>query len=729
MPTFDSTLQSTAQPSAVSTLHPDTFQDARKVEESSKVEGSSGVKATPWFVFAMATLLGAFLVFQVQPVISKCVLPWFGGTPAVWTTCLLFFQVLLFGGYLYAHCLRRFLPPAVQGVVHLGLLIVAAFSLPIHPSDAWKPIGTEDPTWTLLMLLAAHVALPYFVLSSTGPLVQAWLSYEKQDRSVYRLYALSNAGSLVALLSYPFVVEPWLSVSQQSQFWSLAFCLFVIVDGWIAIGLFRRRSRQQANVSSDTSVNAECSAIHPAAYCTWVALPAFASMMLLVITTHVCQDIAVIPFLWVVPLSLYLMTFIISFDSPTWYRPKLIAGMTALAFVVIGIIDWAPASARMPIEAVSYLFILFGVCLLCHGETARSQPSTNHLTLYYALISCGGAIGGLTIAVACPFLFQDYRELPVAMLVSMGIVAMAFMNARTWMAKSCDWKSSRFLSVGISCLVLVVSGWTLANERSDTIDQRRNFFGVLRVEQDERRIQLVHGNTIHGVQLRGENHATATSYYGTQSGIGQTIQRMQREQPCLQMGVVGLGCGVLATYGREEDTMDLFEINSAVVDIAKEHFTFLRDCSSSVRHVLGDGRLLLEREDDAKYDLLVLDAFSSDAIPAHLLTLEAMQLYRSKLKPDGVLAIHLSNNHLDLVPLTHRLARHIGLDSREVRSQADEVTCTRSARWVIATARSETFWDDESMATAIEPTHEILDQAPFWTDQHHNLASVLNWTL
>ena len=689
---------------------------------------SNAKNSTPWGVFAIATLLGAFLVFQVQPVISKCVLPWFGGTPAVWTTCLLFFQVLLFGGYLYAHCLRRFLPPAIQGVVHLGLLLVAAWSLPIQPSNAWKPVGSEDPTWALLMLLSAHVALPYFVLSSTGPLVQAWLSYESEDRSVYRLYALSNAGSLVALLSYPFIVEPWLSVSQQSLFWSLAFCLFVIVDGWIAIGLLRRR-RSNSSVVSSQSTPRENSVIQPVHFATWIALPAFASMMLLVITTHVCQDIAVIPFLWVVPLSLYLMTFIISFDSPNWYRPKLIAALTALAFVMIGLVDFAPASARMPIEAVSYLTILFGVCLLCHGETARCQPSTNHLTLYYALISCGGAIGGLTIAVACPLLFQDYRELPIAMLVSMGIVAVSFMSARTWMAKSCDWKVSRFLTYGISALVLIISGWTLASQRTDTIEQRRNFFGVLRVEQDARRVQLVHGNTIHGVQLLGQNHATATSYYGTQSGIGKTILRMQSEQPELKIGVVGLGCGVLATYGREADSLDLFEINSAVVDIAKEHFTFLKDCPSKVEHLLGDGRLLLEREDDQQYDLLVLDAFSSDAIPAHLLTIEAMKLYQSKLKENGVLAIHLSNNHLDLVPLTHRLARNVSMDSREIHSTGDEQTCTRSARWVIATARRDSFWQDDSMSVATKPTQQVIDNAPLWTDQYHNLASVLNWSL
>lgn len=697
-------------------------------------------KSTPWFVFASATLLSAFLVFQIQPVISKCVLPWFGGTPAVWTTCLLFFQVLLFGGYLYAHCLRHFFTPAIQGAIHLVLLIAAAWSLPIQPSDAWKPIGTEDPTWTLLGLLAAHVALPYFVLSSTGPLVQAWLSYENDDESVYRLYALSNAGSLVALLSYPFLVEPWLSVSHQSLVWSLAFCAFVLVDGWIAIGLFRRDSFVGEQIEKPNDVQPEQRAGQSLAgdqivastltqWIAWVALPAFASIMLLVITSHVCQDIAVIPFLWVVPLSLYLLTFIISFDSPTWYRPKLIATMTAMAFAMIGLAEFVPATVRMPVEASSYLLILFGVCLLCHGETARCKPPARQLTLYYALISCGGAIGGLTIAILCPLLFHDYSELPIALLVSMGIVAMSFLAARSWLAKSCQWRSIQTMAYGVSALIVIASAWTLTTQRADTIAQERNFFGVLRVEQDHRRVQLVHGNTIHGVQLLGDRNTVPTSYYGTQSGVGKVIARMQSDDESLQIGVVGLGCGVLAAYGREADALDLFEINSAVVAIAEKHFSFLEQCPSKIQHLLGDGRLLLERQADKKYDLLVLDAFSSDAIPAHLLTIEAMRLYQSKLKENGILAIHLSNNHLDLVPLTHRLSRMIGMDSREIRSVGDETTCTRAARWVIATGRQPTFWNHELLADATRPTESALKTAPLWTDQHHNLASVLNWSL
>lgn len=685
-------------------------------------------QTTSWFVFAGATLLGAFLVFQVQPVISKCVLPWFGGTPAVWTTCLLFFQVLLFAGYLYAHCIRRFLPPALQGIVHLVLLCAAAWSLPIAPSDAWKPVGTEDPTWALLWLLTAHVALPYFVLSSTGPLVQAWLSYENQSESVYRLYALSNVGSLVALLSYPFVVEPLLSIEQQSVFWSLAFYAFVVVDGWLAICLLRRR-KGNSTINNEESAEGQSvlTKLGVADWSVWIGLPALASVMLLVVTSHVCQDIAVMPFLWVLPLSLYLLSFIISFDSPNWYRPKLIATFTGLAFVVIQLKGWFPGNWQMPMEALSYLVVLLGVCLLCHGETAARKPATQRLTLYYALISFGGAMGGILVALICPLVFQDYRELPIAMSLSIGVVAITFLASRSWMTTTCDWKLSKRINGLIVAIIGFTAVVTTLTNRTDTIDQRRNFFGVLRVENDAERVQLVHGNTIHGIQLHGPKRMTPTSYFGHSSGVGRLIHTMQAESPEMRIGVIGLGCGVLAAYGRDGDTMDMYEINPDVLAIAEEHFTFLSDCPAAIEHHLGDGRLLLERHTDKKFDLLILDAFSSDAIPAHLLTLEAMQLYRERLADKGVLAVHVSNNHLDLVPLTHRLTQAIGMPSRLIQNNRRDQVYTRPSRWVIATDRDDAFWESEHLSVAQKPDASVVESAPLWTDQHHNLASVLIW--
>jgi spermidine synthase len=447
----------------------------------------------------------------------------------------------------------------------------------------------------------------------------------------------------------------------------------------------------------------------------------------LVVTSHVCQDIAVIPFLWVIPLAIYLISFILSFDSPQRYRPKKIALVTAAALVASQSGDWFPVQWSMPIQAVSYLLVLGGVCWICHAETASRRPATRHLTMYYALISLGGAIGGLTIAVVCPLVFQDYRELPIGVAVSMALVAVIFLTTTTYQSISSDRKLSPRLSFLVAGCVLMVAAAMTFSRRDDTIDQRRNFFGVLRVELDSEQIRLVHGNTIHGVQLLGDRQNTATSYYGTQSGIGRAMVAMQSERADMSIGVVGLGCGVLATYGRPTDHWDMYEINPDVISVAKESFTFLSKCPSVIEHHLGDGRLLLERKTETQYDLLVLDAFSSDSIPAHLLTLEAIRLYRKRLKDDGMLAIHVSNNHLNLVPLVHRLASRTGLHSRCVESTGDLQTATRPAKWVLLADARSTLWKHPQLSVATTPDRTVIAKAPLWTDQHHNLASVLNW--
>lgn len=692
-------------------------------QSSKSIPASSAPpRAIPAAWFAVTTLLGAFLVFQVQPVISKCVLPWFGGTPAVWTTCMLFFQILLFCGYLYAHLLKTFFRPALQGVVHLILLAAAAWSLPIEPSDAWKPTGTESPIWHLLSMLAVHVGLPYFVLSSTGPLVQSWMSYRDESQRVYRLYALSNAGSLGALVSYPFLVEPVLSVSSQSVVWSLMFCLFVLVQGVVAISLFRVKAKSLVERA------AQSGRIEPVTLgrkFLWVALPALASTMLLVVTNHVCQDVAVIPFLWVLPLSLYLLSFIICFDSPLWYRPKVISAITLVSIVGIEARSFLPGSLELVLEASAYMAMLAGVCLLCHGEVARLKPPANRLTEYYALLSAGGAIGGIIVAIACPLLLSTSLELPLTLAIVTSLTFVLFFACRGWGIADYDWSAAyrlRFGAIGLA--VAPLAAMALA-PKDQTIASERNFFGVLQVLQDDQNVRLVHGSTIHGMQRRGEDHAEPTTYYGRDSGIGRVIESMQAEQPGLRIGVVGLGCGVLATYGREQDQFDMIEINPAVVSIAERHFRFLSDCPSRVRHHLGDGRLLLERMTDARFDLLILDAFSSDAIPAHLLTREAMQLYSGRLARGGVLAIHVSNNHLDLVPLVHRLGQDSGWESRVVRSSGDPSRSTKHATWMILGDQSDPIWTDSRLAVA-EPAgpRELVD-APLWTDQHHNLVSVL----
>lgn len=684
-------------------------------------------RSCPRLWFATTTLLGAFLVFQVQPVISKCVLPWFGGTPAVWTTCMLFFQLLLFGGYVYAHLLRTLFRPAVQGAIHILLLSAAALSLPIEPSATWKPNGSESPTIYLLWMLAAHVGLPYFVLSSTGPLVQAWLSFHDNSDRVYRLYALSNAGSLAALLSYPFVVEPILSVSNQSVLWSLMFCGFVLVQGFISIGLFRIPNGPTVNKAKSTRAPAECDVPTRRFWMmrgVWIALPALASTMLLVVTNHVCQDIAVIPFLWVLPLSLYLISFIVCFDSPQWYKPKWISGVTLVAILSIQSKHVLPGTWQLMAEALSYMLMLLGVCLLCHGEVARLKPQASLLTHYYMLLSAGGAIGGLIVAILCPLVLSTHIEVPLSLAVVSALTALTFFACRGWKQTSYDWSAAyrlRYAAVALLVAPLLAIAFAKSDE---VIASERNFFGVLQVLRDEQSVRLVHGTTIHGLQLIGGRASEPTCYYYRDSGVGKVIQSLQDGHSSLRIGVIGLGCGVLATYGRDTDEFDMIEINPAVVEIANTHFSFLGESRATIRTHLGDGRLVLERMWQERFDLLVLDAFSSDAIPAHLLTREAISLYRDRLTENGVLAIHVSNNHLDLVPLVHRLSADAGLESRVIESQGNGFG-NKHATWAVIASEESKIWDCGPLQGTCPASKSQLADAPLWTDQRHNLLSVL----
>ncbi|QEG38951.1 spermidine synthase [Roseimaritima ulvae] len=672
--------------------------------------------------FAAATLMGAFLVFQVQPVISKSVLPWFGGSPAVWTTCMLFFQVLLFGGYLYAHCLTRFFTPRRQAMIHAGLLLLAMFALPINPSPEWKPLGTEQPVLHLLALLAVHVGLPYFVLSSTGPLVQAWLSYRKQDEGVYRLYALSNVGSLAALLTYPFLVEPVLAVADQSRIWSGLFCVFALTQAALIFGLLRSSAANTAN-AADTPVDNPTDP-PPTWYrrAAWLLLPAFASLMLLAVTNHICQEVAVIPFLWVLPLSFYLISFIVSFDKPSWYQPKMYASAAIAVVAVVSLVSLRPTTGMMLVQGVGYLLLLFLVCMLCHGEVARLKPSTKYLTQYYVLLSAGGAVGGLCVGLLCPLLFSSYVEMPIGLATTTMLAFMLFMGHRSWQNSQFEFARVRGMVLAGGALSAAMLLIVEVNDASDDIDKNRNFFGVLRIIQQGDRVSMVHGQTVHGCQYQSQR-AEPTTYYTRQSGIGRTLAVKGREGN-LEIGALGLGCGVLAVYGRPGDTIDYIEINPAVIDLAQKHFTYLSDSAAEVNMLQGDGRLVLERRAEKKYDVLVLDAFSSDAIPAHLLTLESVEMYRQRLKPGGVMAFHVSNKYLDLAPIVHRLVGELGWHSRRVDTGDDEATHGTAAIWVVA-AESDDWFDAEELAIGREPRSEELQRAPLWTDQYHDLLSAL----
>ena len=621
------------------------------------------------------SLLSAFLLFQVQPLISKFILPWFGGGPGVWTTCLVFFQVVLFAGYAYAHGLMK-LPRRWQGIVHGLLVLAAALWLPIAPDTAWKPTGLEDPSWRILLLLLANVGLPYFVLSSTSPLVQVWYSRAVPGASPWRLYALSNMGSLVALLSYPFFFEPRWDVEQQAWMWSVAFGGFIALSFWAT---WRDRSVVVGN--SETAATAEVSSPRAWQRVLWLLLPAVATAMLLATTNHVCQDVAVVPFLWVVPLSLYLLTFIICFEHERWYQPFAWALLaTVFLFVASG---HEGVFNRWMTGFLMQLLVCFGAmffaCMVCHGELARSKPNAAHLTEFYLLMSAGGALGGLLVSLAAPRCFDTYVEWPIELLLCFAIAGAVVLRG-AWSLRT------RWLAGGTAAVVVAMLGAGLyfMHDWGFTLEERalwvRNFYGAISVEKayDEENacdyVRLHHGGIVHGLQeLSPEARTEPLSYYGRTSGIGLALMNLGT-RPDVKVGVVGMGAATVAAYGGKGNVFRFYELNPAIEPIARQYFTYLSDMEErggKAEVVMGDARLSLEREPPQHFDVLLLDAFSGDSVPVHLLTVEAFQIYAKHMREDGIIAVHVSNRYLELAPVVEKLAAAIHMKTTRIVTEAE----------------------------------------------------------
>lgn len=695
------------------------------------------------------SLLSAFLLFQVQPVISKFILPWFGGSPGVWTTCMLFFQVVLFLGYAYAHGLTR-LPLRWQWIIHGMLALVALCVLPMSPSPDWKPTGTEDPTLRILQLLLATVALPYFVLSSTSPLTQVWFTRAVPGGHPWRLYALSNFGSLAALLSYPFLIEPKWNVIQQTLIWSGAFVLFVL----LTLGCVWRDRRSSAAATESATSWDSVTSVPPHWWqrLLWVLLPATASLMLLATTNHVCQDVAVIPFLWVIPLSLYLITFIICFEHERWYQPVLWALPAMVAvFVAIGFmgIEDETLDKNATLKAIgAYLELgdpsdfvkgyrgqllvcfaaMFFACMVCHGELTRLKPAPRHLTEFYLLMSAGGAVGGLFVSLLAPQLFTSYMEWPIVLLI-VFVLAAAVLLRSAWRLRQ-RWLRLPLATLAVAALVAgekFMMDWGFVEE--PRIERVRNFYGAVSVEDDwfdeagayYRRFH--HGGIIHGVQLQSpEGRLTPLSYYGNDTGIGRALLSLTGRSDA-RVGVVGMGTATTAAYGEKGQTYRFYDINPDIVRIAKNQFTFVSDLEArggKVDIVLGDARLSMEREAPQNFDVLLLDAFSGDSVPVHLLTLEAFKIYQRHMKPDGIIVVHVSNRYLVLPPVVEKVAKAVGMKTARYVSEADgDLEFTD---YMVVT-NNEAFL--AANPEEIEG-YEIEWEARLWTDQDHNLFEILD---
>lgn len=639
-------------------------------------------------VYAVAVIVGACLLFLVQPLIAKIILPWFGGTSAVWSAALVFFQMCVLVGYGYAHVLTTYVRPRWQGVVHGALLIASCALMPIMPSPAWRPEEGGDPTVQILLLLAANVGLPSVLLSSTSPLLQVWYMRRTGSEVPYRLFAWSNFGSLLALLSFPFLLEPLFGSHVLAYGWSTAFVGFAVLGLWLAW-----MNRTSAAEPAAVARNEEGPAPDVGRMALWVLLAALASAMLVSVSAHLSVNVAPIPLLWVVPLAVYLLTFMLCFGNSRLYDramlfPLLAAALGAMAYMH----THGEANLHIQYAIPLYLGGLFVACMMCHGELVYRRPSGEYLTAFYLLIALGGALGGIFVTLVAPHVFDTFFEMPL-LLIDIALVAVILQWRRRGSART-------LLLVRTAMVVglVVLTGSLMVSEvatREENILVRRNFYGVLRVRDAltgtslESR-HLVHGTISHGFQfLREDRRFIPSSYFSASSGVGRAIAALQVDGP-IRYGVVGLGVGILSSYARQGDYLRMYEINPEVLNIARSNFTFLahaHDVGADVDVLLGDARLTLERQAPQSFDLLAIDAFSSDAIPTHLLTREAVELYFRHLKPDGVLAVHISNRYLNLVPVCQRAAEYVNKSATVVNNPSDGES--NASVWVLITSNAE----------------------------------------
>lgn len=748
------------------------------------------------WLFAIVIFLSAFLLFQVQPMIAKVILPWFGSSAGVWTACMMFFQAALLLGYTYSHGLVKRLSWRGQSVLHLAFLAASLAALPIMPSESWKPAEAGDPTWRIVAMLLLCVGGPYCMLASTGPLLQRWFGQLHPGRSPYRLFALSNAGSLAGLLTYPFLFEPYLTLRTQTTYWSIAYALFVLGCGSVAFLVWRGRSASPLPVEvAATAVNtpsaaasatpadaAQYAPVTAGRILLWLGLSACGAIMLVASTNLMTQDIAAVPFLWIVPLAVYLLTFIIAFDSPRWYyRPVLLPcvllGAAALFWVSIVPEDVSRTfslvfeTPMIPLVCVFSLG-LFAVCLGCHGELARAKPHPSRLTLYFLCISAGGALGGLFVGIIAPMFFLGYWEFPIALVCSVLLIGISaswepgkpglFRSA--FAAGAWNWQVGWMVAV-VATLVAgpftdpVFREWLFpGSQQQGSLEVQRNFFGAWRTTERTRRGSeqtphmqrvLVHGRIMHGFQLiDGGDQRKKTSYYGERSGVGLAILQhphrnesgdlMQPEPKPLRIGVIGLGTGSLAAYAEAGDVLRFYEINPLLLQTAQTQFTYLSDARQAGADVdvyLGDARLVMERQaargEYQEFDVLVVDAFSGDAIPIHLLTKECYDLYWKHLKPDGILAVHVSNKYLRLDQVVRGLAKSddryaLRVSFRFADFQPEERHRLTDSIWMQVTRNKEfvkRMFPDSPLETIMAQQEHL--PSVLWTDDFSSLLPVL----
>jgi hypothetical protein len=718
-------------------------------------------------IFPLATsaiFTAAALLFWVQPMVGKLVLPLMGGTPAVWAATLLFFQTALLLGYLYAHAIGHFLPLRAQVIVHMGVLLLATLALPIGIPAGIQPPADSMPVLWLFGLFAATVGAPYTALAATSPLLQRWFSMSGHPAAAnpYQLYVASNVGSLVGLLGYPLLIEPLAGTSLQTVLWSTGFLVLALMIGFAALALQVRPQTAQAQANTSTARITAFDRFR------WVALSFVPSSLLLGVTTHITTDIAAMPLLWAFPLALYLLTFIIAFaDRPLISRPILLKVET-LAIVLLAAMMWFKVATAVGL-AVS-LFAFFVIALMRHSDLVETKPPAGNLTEFYLWMSFGGALGGVFNAIVAPIAFDTVAEYPLTLaaaaftrllmvpaserwsfsrydfvlpavtvlaVASMHVfsydfsqlplivmaLAIGLMSFAVYVFQDRPWR----FALGLSCVLALLIG----RFDSALMYQARSFFGTYRVhlQTDINQIILSHGTTIHGAQRIGEARPTPLTYYAKEGPMGQALIALRGLSPSLRFGVVGMGSGASACYSTPTDTWTFYEIDPLVVTIARDHgtFRFLSECTPNARIVTGDARLSLVNEPNAAFDILILDAFSSDAIPTHLMTREALELARAKLAPDGVILFNISNRYLKLEPVVANTARAAGLSGISQLFQASEEQSEQmitSSHWIALSnnkaALARIAENGKWQTLKPDPT------SPVWTDDYSSLMGVVS---
>jgi hypothetical protein len=748
--------------------------------------------------FTVAIFVGAALLFFVQPMVAKMLLPLLGGSPAVWNTCMVFFQAALLAGYAYAHWSVRFLGPRRQSMLHVAIVLAPLLVLPVALRGGLPPAEGSPVGW-LLLALAATIGLPFVVAATGGPLLQRWFAAtgHRSASDPYFLYAASNAGSLLALLAYPILIEPRTTLGQQQWLWSGGYVLFAMLT--IVCGMLVLRSARGGAAAMAAPVPAPAAAgpetpARPAApgvakpaanspwrqRAWWVAMAFIPSSLMLGVTQYMSTDIAAVPLLWIVPLSIYLLTFIIAFSKKPIISVRLLSRILPVLVVSLVIAFLTAATAPIVLLIPLHLTTFFVAALLCHLRLAESRPPAARLTEFYLLIAIGGVLGGIFNALVAPVVFTAVAEYPIAIALAclartpttswerkprwmgpaldygapvlIGIVA--FFGARLGHRIEQGLKEIAFsdldlqlvLGVGIpafACYLLATRRIALATgvgalftvallkaaSAGGVIYNERTFYGVHRIRYKQGFVELVHSNTSHGVQDR-ENPQIPLAYYSPASPIGAVFEHFHSTDLFRRVGVVGLGAGAIAAYGQPGQHFSFHEIDPAIERIARTHFTYLQDSRATSDIKLGDGRQTLARDvRDGEYGLLVLDAFSSDAIPVHLVTREAVQLYVQKLRPGGLLAFHISNRYLNLLPVLERLAEELDLSLIHQNHPIDEVTSSQTgtfgSHWVLLARDRYDFGPLLRDASWLGPTPG--KRGPLWTDDYSNILSIFSF--